>query len=73
VEAEYKFGITGYSSMSLKDCPAFTYMTRTKFGAKLVEKRMKEQGLHTSMYDLERETCPGLNPYYEEELSITPT
>lgn len=65
----YRYGVTGFE-YGMQDTLSFTYMVRTLFGAKLVEKRLFDQGLYTMIYDIERVGMPpgGLNPYYEADL-----
>lgn len=65
-EAAYRYGVTGYDRF--EDCPKFTNLVRTEFGAKLVQRRFETQGLKTKIYDLTVEQAPGLNPYKEKHL-----
>lgn len=64
---KHRYAVTGYES-GFEECPLFTNLTRTYFGAKLVARQFKKQGLLTRIYDLEVEEAPGLNPYAERRL-----
>lgn len=61
----YKYAVTGFES-GMEACPLFTNRTKTWFGAKIVERRFKKQGLLARIYRLETEIAPGLNPYDEK-------
>lgn len=61
----YNYAVTGFES-GMEGCPLYTNCTRTWFGAKVVQRRFKMQGLLTRLYDLNVEQAPGLNPYYEK-------
>lgn len=67
LRTEYNYGVIGFEK-GREDCPAFTNMTRTLFGAMLVQKRFAEQGLETKIFDRSISEPPGLNPYFEDEL-----
>ena len=61
---DYKYGVIGFES-GFDNCPLFTNFTKTWFGAKIVERRFRRQGLLTRIYDHSKEIAPGLNPYKE--------
>jgi hypothetical protein len=63
----YRYAVTGFET-GWEECPLFTNQTRTWFGAKIVERSFKRQGLQARVYDLATEAAPGFNPHFEKAL-----